>query len=98
MFSPNAWIIIQRVYRAANMGVWALGVAFTLFLLFHIPQMRDARATAEARLAQEISEENTFYCEKWGLKAGTHEHVICTMDLVRIREKTEQRIADAMNF
>ena len=34
MFSPNAWIIIQRVYRAANMGVWALGVAFTLFLLF----------------------------------------------------------------
>jgi hypothetical protein len=90
--------IIQRVYRAANMGLWALGVAFTLFLLLHIPQMRDARATAKARLEQEISEENRSYCEKWGLKANTHEHVICTMDLVRIRKETEQRIGDAMNF
>jgi hypothetical protein len=41
---------------------------------------------------------NSGYCVKWGMPAGTHEHVICTMDLVRIRQETEERIADAMNF
>jgi hypothetical protein len=35
-------------------------------LLLHIPQMRDARAKAEAQRVLEISQENKPYCEKWG--------------------------------
>jgi hypothetical protein len=73
-------------------------IAWVVFLLLHIPQMRDARVRAEVQLAQEISEENKFFCEKWGMRADTHEHIICTMDLNAIRAKVEQRIADDTNF
>jgi hypothetical protein len=98
MFSSNSTIIIRHVYDHVHMGLWALLVAGTVFLLLQIPQMREARAIAEAQRLQQIAEENRFYCEKWGMKAGSHEHVICTMDLTHIRKEVEQRIADDSNF
>jgi hypothetical protein len=97
-FSRNAWTIIRQIYDTVHMALWALLVAGTLFLLLHIPQMRDAHMRAEAQQALEISQENKLYCEKWGMRAGTHEHIICTMDLDVIRAKVEQRIADDSNF
>jgi hypothetical protein len=93
-----AWTIICRVYDTVHMALWALLIAGTLFLLLNIPRMREARVIAEAQRAQEISQENKFYCEKWGMRAGTHEHLICMMDLDAIRAKVEQRIADDNNF
>jgi hypothetical protein len=96
--SREAWAVIRRVHNELNVALWAVGVAGMVYLLLHIPEMQDARARADAQLAQQISNENKLYCEKWGMPAGTHEHVICTMDLVRIRQETEERIADAMNF
>ena len=96
--SRNAWTIIHRVYDTVHMALWVLLVAGTVFLLLHIPQMRDARAIAEAQRAQENSQENKLYCEKWGMRSGTHENLICTMDLDAIRAKVEQRIADESNF
>jgi hypothetical protein len=30
------------------------------------------------------------------MKAATHEHALCTLDLQKIRDKVEQRIADDM--
>jgi hypothetical protein len=98
LLSRNAWTIIHRVYDTVHAALWALAIAGTVFLLLHIPQMRDARAIAEAQRAQEVSQENKFYCEKWGMRAGTHEHLICMMDLDAIRAKVEQRIADESNF
>jgi hypothetical protein len=92
--SRNAKAIIHTVH----MGLWALLVAGAIFLLLQIPRMREARATAEAQRAHEISEASRFYCEKWGMRAGSHEHVICTMDLNHIRQEVEQRIADESNF
>jgi hypothetical protein len=80
------------------MALWALGIAWVMFLLLHIPQMRDARAIAEAQRVLEISQENKLYCEKWGMPAGTHEHITCTMDLDAIRAKVEQRIAEDSGF
>jgi len=96
--SREAWAVFHRVHNELNVALWAVGVAGMVYLLLHIPEMQDARARADAQLAQQISDENKSYCVKWGMPAGTHEHVICTMDLVRIRQETEQRIADAMNF
>jgi hypothetical protein len=92
--SRNAKAIIHTIH----MGLWALLVAGAGFLLLQIPQMREARAIVEAQRLHEISEENRFYCEKWGMRAGSHEHVICTMDLNHIRQEVEQRIADDNNF
>ena len=96
--SRNTWTIIHRTYDTVHMALWAVLVAGTVFLLLHIPQMRDARATAEAQRALEISRENKLYCEKWGMRAGTYEHIICTMDLDTIRAKVEQRVADDSYF
>jgi len=47
---------------------------------------------------QQILEENRFYCEKWGLRPTTHEHVICTMDLNDIRAQAEQRLVEDGGF
>jgi hypothetical protein len=96
--SRNARTIIHQIYDTLHMALWALGIAWVVFLLLHIPQMRDALAIAEAQRVLEISQENKFFCEKWGMRAGTHEHLICTMDLDAIRAKVEQRIADDSNF
>jgi hypothetical protein len=93
-WSRNARAILHTVH----MGLWALLVAGAAFLLLQIPRMREARAIAEAQRVHEISEENRFYCEKWGMRAGSHEHVICTMDLNHIRQEVERRIADDNNF
>ena len=96
--SRNAWTIIRQIYDTVHMALWALLVAGTLFLLLNIPRMQEARTTAEAQQALEIFQENKLYCEKWGMRAGTHEHIICTMDLDAIRAKVEQRIADDSNL
>ena len=93
MYSRNASTIVRRIYDTVNMAFWAL-LGAVVFLFLHIPQMREARAIAEAQRVQDIAEENKRYCEKWGMRAGTHEHLICTMDLDAIRAEVEQRIAD----
>jgi hypothetical protein len=96
--SRNGWAIIRQVYDTVHMTLWALLVAGVLFLLLNIPRMLEARVIAEARRVQEISQENKLYCEKWGMRAGTHEHLMCMMDLDAIRAEVEQRIADDSNF
>jgi hypothetical protein len=94
----HAWAFIHTVYNTVNAALWALLIAGSAFLLLHIPQMREARAIAEAQRVQELSEQNKFYCEKWGMPARSHEHLICTMDLDHIRTEVEQRIADDSGF
>jgi hypothetical protein len=96
--SRNGWTIIRRIYHTVHMALWALLVAGVAFLLLNIPRMQEARAIAEAQRMQQIAEENRFYCEKWGLRVGSHEHVICMMDLVHMRKEVEQRVADESNF
>jgi hypothetical protein len=86
--------IVRRVYDTVNMVFWALAIGTVVFLFLHIPQMREARTIAEAQRLQDITKENKRYCEKWGMQTGTHEHLICTMDLDAIRAEVEQRIAD----
>ena len=98
MYSRNNLTIIRRVYDTVHMALWALAIGVVVSLFLHIPQMREARAIAEAQRVQEIAEENKRYCQKCGMQAGTHEHLICTMDLDAIRAKVEQRIADDINF
>ena len=86
--------VINSICHTVHAAIWALLIAGSVVLLLHIPEMRKGRAIAEARRLQEISEQNRFYCEKWGMTARSHEHVICMMDLDHIRKDVEQRIAD----
>jgi hypothetical protein len=60
--------------------------------------MRQKRESCRSEAGVEISQENKRYCEKWGMPAGTHEHIICTMDLDAIRAEVEWRIAEEYKF
>ena len=90
--SRNSWAVINNIYHTLHAALWALLIAGSVVLLLHIPEMRKGRAIAEARRLQDVSEQNRFYCEKWGMPARSHEHVICAMDLDRIRKETEESI------
>src|SRR5262249_6526226 len=80
-----SWATIRRIYDIAHAALWALAVATVVNMIINIPQISEARRRAELQRVQEISEENRFYCTKWGLRANTHEHLICMMDLDAIR-------------
>jgi hypothetical protein len=91
-----AWV--RRITEIAPTVLWALAAAAAAIMIMYFPRILEARATIERQRAQEITEENRAYCEKWGLKAGTHEHTLCTLDLQEIRAKVEQRVADDLAF
>ena len=92
------WTWVLRITEIAPAVLWALAAAGAAITIMYFPRILEARATIERQRAQEITEENRAYCEKWGLKAGTHEHTLCTLDLQEIRAKVEQRIADDLAF
>src|SRR5262245_47522010 len=79
-----SWATIRRIYDVARATLWALAVATVVNMIINIPQISEARRRAELQRVQEISEENRFFCAKWGLRANTHEHLICMMDLAPI--------------
>jgi hypothetical protein len=93
-----SWATIRRIYDIAHAALCALAVAAVVNMIINIPQISEARRRAELQRVQEISEENRFYCTKWGLRANTHEHLICMMDLDAIRAKVEQRISEDWMF
>src|SRR5262249_15457371 len=70
-----SWATIRRIYDIAHAALWALAVATVVNMIINIPQISEARRRAELQRVQEISEENRFYCTKWGLRANTHEHL-----------------------
>ena len=96
--APTTLAWVRRITDIAPPVLWALAAAGSANMIMYFPRILEARATIERQRAQEITEENRAYCEKWGLKAGTHEHTLCTLDLQEIRAKVEQRIADDLAF
>ena len=56
--------------------------------------MQATRQEAEIRMDLAIAAENTEYCGKWELPAGSAEHANCVWDLAAIRARTEQRFRD----
>jgi hypothetical protein len=96
--SRSTWAIIRRIYDVVHTTVWVLVAVWVAIIIINIPRLPEARAIVERQRAQQISEENRFYCEKWGLRANTHEHVICTMDLNDIRAQVDRRLAEDGSF
>jgi hypothetical protein len=87
----NRWPrVAAEVFRMAIWGVCgALGVV-AVAMIQKAPQIR---AEAEQQQAVEIATENRAYCEKWGMRAGTRAHALCTLDLDDIRAGHAKRLA-----
>jgi hypothetical protein len=98
MKSAAALQVVHRMHALVSAALWALFVAVVLWLMLNLPNIMEARQRMERQLARELADENRLYCEKWGMPAGTHEHVLCVMDLQEIRARQEQRLADMYAF
>jgi hypothetical protein len=94
----NTYAWARRIYEIAHPIFGALAAASMAIMIIQIPEMVKARASVERQRTQDIFEENRLYCEKWGMKAGTHEHTLCTIDLQEIRARVELRIAEDLAF
>jgi hypothetical protein len=91
--------MIHSIYDNVNIALWAILITFVVyFSIFVLPHVPEARAKAEVLRALEISAENRTVCEKWGMRDGTHEHTLCTLDLQNIRAMAERRIIDNFNI
>lgn len=91
-------ILVRRIYDRVEQILLILGIAMGLVAIWAILHIPQGRERFERIRAQEISEENRHYCEKWGRKAGTHEYTLCTIDLYEIRQNQTKRISDDMIF
>jgi len=90
--------LFRKIHDTAHAAFWALAVACSMWFVINFPRIVDARAVIVRERLQEISAENRLYCEKWGMKAGTHEHTLCTLDLQGIREREGARIANDLTW
>lgn len=85
------------IYKAIERALWVLGPVLILFLILNIPAMQAAREQRESDMASDIAAENLEYCTKWGMPAGTARFDDCVRDLVRIRDRAEQRLRDQIS-
>jgi hypothetical protein len=83
--------IVSRA--AAALYVAALAVA-ALWVIINGPALHDA---AERHRADQIGQENTIYCEKFGMARGTDNFSRCAGYLDEIRRRQTDRLnADAI--
>ena len=87
--------VVRMVSDYVESLLWASVLVFVgYFLICIAPNLPEIRSRAESIRLLRISAENSFYCEKWGMKQGTHEHTLCTIDLQQLRKKIEKEFAD----
>jgi hypothetical protein len=92
------WTLVRKIYDTVRAALWALVAAWVVMFVIDFPRIVDAQRVAQRQLLQEISDENRFYCEKWGMKIGTHEHTLCTLDLQEIRAREGARVASDLTW
>lgn len=92
---PRGEDIVEHgpIYCAIERALWALAPALILLLALAYPSMQATRQIAvQTDIA--VAAENSEYCVKWGMAAGTPQHLDCIHDLVAIRARSEQRVQD----
>ena len=75
--------------RIAFLATCAVLASGALVMMQRAPQVR---SDTQQQLATELAAENRAYCEKWGMRPRTREHVACTLDLDEIRARAISRV------
>jgi hypothetical protein len=89
-------IVVRKVYDNVECALWAALLSFAIYFVICVaPNLPEMGRRAESLRALKIAAENRAYCEKWGMKQGTHEHVLCTIDLQQLRQQIENDLAAA---
>jgi len=78
--------IVSRAAAAVYVGVLAVVV---IWLIINGPGMREA---AERQRTELIDQENTLFCEKFGMARGTDNFAKCAVYLDDIRKRQTDRL------
>jgi hypothetical protein len=99
MNRDKIWESVSRIYDQVEIALWALLLSGTIFFLaFTVPKLPQILAQVETIRSQEIAAENSRYCEKLGMTAGTQKDEQCLLTLGEFRLKVEKRIAAEQDF
>jgi hypothetical protein len=82
----------SRFKNSIEVAFLATCAVLALAAAIMIQQAPQIRHQTDQQLAEEIAAENTAYCEKWGMRPRTREHVACTLDLDEIRARYVKRV------
>ncbi len=95
MKCSTAMTVARKAYDNIECALWAILLALVIyFFIFIAPNLPAAVRQADSVRAANNEVENSSYCEKWGMKAGTHEHTLCTEDLQELRKKIEREFSE----
>jgi hypothetical protein len=99
MNPSKTMVVIRQIYDWVESALWAGLLAFVLYVLINVlPNLPEMTRRAESMRVLKITAENRAWCEKWGMKPGTHEHARCTIDLQALRTSIERDLSDASVF
>jgi hypothetical protein len=89
---------VLHIYDNVHLGLWAMLIAgLIVFAVFDAPNLLAGRVRYENIRANEIQNEDAFYCQKWGMGRGSPRFKDCMSDLEQFRRSIEKRL-DAENF
>lgn len=79
----------EQLAEYGRVALLATASAMILWFFMNAPEMAAAQSKMAMQQAGAIERENRSLCEKWGLRPGTHEHTLCTMDVQVLRRENE---------
>lgn len=91
MSDVRAPSLLQRAYSVVNAGLWLLFFLGAAWYVSILPGMSQAAVVAQQRHVQDMRDENSALCEKWGMRAGTTQYSICLQDLADMRARDEKQ-------
>jgi hypothetical protein len=97
--NPKLWGRISKAYDYVNTTLWASLAAFCVyFAVYVVPNMKAARADAEAKRILEINAEDERLCDSFGIGETVPGHRQCIRRVERFRTLVEKRVLDDVSL
>ncbi len=90
---------VDWLLDALSAALWACALVMAVFAAYILSPFgaRD-RDDARERMSAEIRMESRTFCEKFGMPAGTEQHLQCVLELDKIRENQDRRTGALADF
>jgi hypothetical protein len=89
---------ILTIYDTVRAIMWILCAMWAMYAVYLIMTAPDSVQRWNAAIDEEMNRENWDFCTKFGPPKGSHEHVLCTMELKHLREDDGNRFSNAGLF
>lgn len=77
---------LHKAYDMVQAVLISVGIAIVVMLLINIPNMRDTMEQTRSQRALTVARETSEHCERFGLKVGDHSHIVCVIEINRMRD------------